>query len=153
MSTVIDILRQLGVNETLFVQLAIFIAVFSVLHTLVFRPYFSAYEKRKGATQGNAEVADKLINQTRELEASYQHKARELSAQIKSIYEKARLEALVEQDKIMAESRENTQRILEKARLHIEEETALAREKLNRETPEIGAAIADRLLGPGGAAL
>ena len=153
MSTVIDILRQLGVNETLFFQLAIFIAVFSVLHALVFKPYFGAYEKRKGATQGNTNVAEKLVGQTRELEAKYQNKARELSTEIKAIYEKARLEGLVEQDKIIAEARESTQRILEKAHIHIQEEATLAREKLNRETPEIGAAIADRLLGPGGAAL
>lgn len=153
MSTVVDILRQLGVNETLFIQLATFIVVFLILRALVFKPYFDAYEKRKGATEGNTEAAEKLAKDATELEASFQKKARELATSVKAQFEKARLEAQVEADKILSESRENTHRILEKARLHVQEEAARTREQLSRETPELGAAIADRLLGPGGAAL
>lgn len=153
MNNIVSIIHSLGINETLFVQMAIFIVVYSILKALVFKPYHRAHEKRQNATVGNTETADKLAQKAREVEARYQSKAREISDNVKAIYEKARLEATVEQDKILSLARENTQRIIEKARAHVQEETALAREALSRETPEIGAAIADRLLGPGGSAL
>ena len=152
MNNILSIIHSLGINDSLFVQMAIFVFVYLMLQTIVFRPYHRAHQRRKAATIGNNETANQLIEKARKLEDAYQGKARAISAKIASIYEKERLEATAEQDKIFSESREQIQRILEKARLHVQEETALARERLSREAPQIGAAIADRLLGPGGSA-
>ncbi len=153
MNNILSIIHSLGINDTLFIQMAIFIFVYLILQSLVFKPYHRAHQKRKTATVGNNEVANQFVEKAKTIENAYQIKAREISSKIAGIYEKARLEATVEQDKIYVESREQIQRILEKARLHVQEEATLAREQLARETPQIGAAIADRLLGPGGAAL
>ncbi len=146
MEAVTNIIKSLGVNDTIWIQLALFVFVFVILRTFVFKPFFKAHEGRHNATQGNEEAAEKMHAQTRELESLYQRKARSLNADVKAIYDKARLEANLEHEKIMGEAKEKARLALDKYRNHIQEEFNKAREDLIKEGPVLGAAIADKLL-------
>lgn len=146
MEAVINIIKSLGVNDTIWVQLGLFLVVFFALKTLVFKPFFEAHEGRHNATQGNEEAAEKIFTQTRELESLYQRKARSMNADVKAIFDKARLEANLEYEKIIGEAKEKARLTLDKHRNHIQEEFNKAREDLIKEGPLLGVAIADKLL-------
>jgi F0F1-type ATP synthase membrane subunit b/b' len=146
MATITNIISALGINQTLWVQLALFLFAYLFLRYFVFQPYFRAFEDRQSKTTGNQEKAEQIFSQTRELEAMYQRKARGLNADVKTIYDKARLEATIEQERIHSEAREKAKASLDKARLHIQEQVAIARAELDKQAPELSRAIAERLL-------
>jgi F-type H+-transporting ATPase subunit b len=146
MDTVTSIISSLGIDTTLFIQLGIFAVVFAFLKTVVFTPYFKAYEERQKKTQGNQQLADQLWAQTRELEAQYQRKARSLNTDVKAIFDKARLEATVEQEKIYSEARDKAKSTVDKAREVVQGELNRAREDLIKEAPELARGIKERLL-------
>ena len=146
MDALLNIMKALGVNETLVVQLGIFLFTFVILRVFVFKPYYAAFDGRHKSTQGNEDQAQELHAQTQELESLYQRKARSLNADVKSIYDKARLEANLENERILNEAKEKSRETLDKYRAHIQEEFNRAREGLIKEGPAIGATIAQKLL-------
>jgi len=146
MDTLTSIISSLGINATLFIQLGIFVVVFAFLKTVVFTPYFNAYEERQKKTQGNQQQADQLWAHTREIEAQYQRKARSLNTDVKAIFDKARLEAALEQEKIYSEAREKAKSTVDKAREVVQGELNRAREDLIKEAPELARGIKERLL-------
>jgi F0F1-type ATP synthase membrane subunit b/b' len=87
-----------------------------------------------------------LTAQSRELEAAFQRKARSLNLDIKDIYDRARNEAVREQDKIATQARDKAKAYLDSARAELKDNTNRAREALIKEAPVVGQAITDRLL-------
>jgi len=150
MDALLNIMKALGVNETLLVQMAIFLVTFVILRALVFKPYYLAFEGRHKATEGNEEEAQKVMQQTLELESLYQQRARSLNADVKAIYDKARQEANLENERIMNDAKEKSRETLERYRARIQEEFNKAREGLIKEGPALGATIAQKLLAEEG---
>ncbi len=146
MDTVLGIFTSLGVNSTISIQFVIFVIAYVIVLNLVVKPYYNAYLERQKRTQGNQDLAETLTAQARELEASFQRKARSLNLDIKDIYDKAKSEAVREQDKISGQAREKSKTIVDAARTQLKDETNRAREALIKEAPIVGQAIADRLL-------
>jgi len=146
MAALTNIITALGITTPLWVQLGIFLVSYIILRVLVFNPYFKAFQGRQGMTEGNQTKAEQIFAQTRELEATYQRKLRGLNADTKAIYDKARLEATKEQEKVQGEAREAARVTIDKARAQIQEQLNHAREELIKETPQISRIISDRLL-------
>jgi F0F1-type ATP synthase membrane subunit b/b' len=149
MDAILNLLISLGVDTTLWFQLATFLITFVAVRQLIFVPYFQAFLGRQGQTHGFQEKAEQLFAQTRELEINYQQKARGLTAEIQSIYDKARGEALKEQERIHAEASEKARLTIERAREKIREEYNKAREELIKQAPEISTAITAQLISKG----
>ena len=84
MNNILSIIHSLGINDTLFIQMAIFIFVYLILQSLVFKPYHRAHQKRKTATVGNNEVANQFVEKAKTIENAYQIKAREISSNNRS---------------------------------------------------------------------
>ncbi len=146
MDAVVNIIKALGVNDTLWIQMGIFIFSFLIIKTVIFKPFFAAFEGRHSATEGNSQSAEKIFSQTRELESLYQRKARSLNADVKAIFDKARLEANLEQERILNEAKQKAREALDKYRDQIQAEVGRAREDLIKEGPILGGAIAEKLL-------
>ena len=87
-----NILSQLGINETLWTQLAIFLIAFAILRTFYFKPFLSVMEKREKEGKEKRKEAEKLLLQAEQEELRYNG---ELSL--------ARKEAAVEQEKKFSE--------------------------------------------------
>jgi F0F1-type ATP synthase membrane subunit b/b' len=84
-----DILTKLGIDYTLFYQLAIFIVAYFALSRLLFKPYLKAYHKRLEATFGGQEAAEKINQEAQELHVKYEAKAREVNSKVQSYFEQA----------------------------------------------------------------
>ena len=146
MDAILGIFTSLGVNSTIWIQLGIFLVVYAAFTSIVVKPYYSAFQERQNKTVGNEQVAETLGDQTRELEAAFQRKARELNLDIKEIYDNAKTEASREQTKIQTEAREKAKAQLEAARAKLKDEYNRAREELIKEAPQVGQLIKERLL-------
>ncbi|MEK6555539.1 MAG: hypothetical protein AABZ31_09890 [Bdellovibrionota bacterium] len=146
MNSVLGIFTSLGVNSTIWIQLGIFLVAYVLFTTIVVKPYYKAFQERQSKTVGSEEAAETLTDQTRELEAAFQRKARELNLDIKDIYDQAKTEAAREQLKIQTESREKSKAQLEAARAKLKDEYNRAREELIKEAPQVGQLIKERLL-------
>lgn len=146
MESILGIFQSLGVDSTLWIQLIIFLVFYVVFTQLVVKPYFHAFQEREKRTVGSEDLAGRLVDQTREMEAVFQKKARELNLEVKEIYDQAKAEAAREQIKIQNDSREKSRVQIEAARAQLKDEYMRAREELIKEAPVVAQLIKDRLL-------
>jgi F0F1-type ATP synthase membrane subunit b/b' len=142
-----QILNSLGVNYTLWIQLACFLISYVALTSLVLKPYAAALREREKRTFGNEETAVRLIEEANVLHTEYETKARGINAEIKQHYDRSRSEAMKEYDLKIAQARAEAAALLETSRGKIKSEIQAARQQLSGEVPVIGAAIASKLAG------
>ncbi|MCB0355957.1 MAG: ATP synthase F0 subunit B [Bdellovibrionales bacterium] len=141
------ILESIGLDQTLFVQFAIFFVTYFFVNQLVFKPYNKAYEERIKKTSGNQDLAEQAIQQTKVLELEYEKKARLINTEFKSIYDASKTEALHEYDRLVNEARENAKKTLEANRKKIASELDKAKLDLGKEVPVVSNTIVAKLLG------
>lgn len=142
-----DILSALGVDATLGIQFIIFLVTYIFLVNVVFKPYHRAYEERVKRTHGNAEVAERILAETKELEVEFEQKARLLNYETKGIFDSERSEAMKEYDRTVSQARERAKSTMEKNRASIVRELARAREFMRSGTPDISRGVVDKLIG------
>ncbi len=147
MQIVLSLLSALGVNQTIWIQLACFLVSYLALTQLIFKPYMKAYHERENRTVGNEESAIRIIEEAQELTHNYEKKARELNSEIKHLYDLKRSEAMKDYEAFIKTARENSTAAIEVARDKISHEVEAARKKLVSEIPAVSSAIASRLVG------
>lgn len=141
-----EILTQLGVNKTAFIQFFIFAIAFFTLSSMVFKPYAEALHKREEKTKGGEEVAEQMLKQSADLKTQFETKAREVSGEINSIYETYREQAMKEYSKIVAEARGESQSLVEDTKKRVSVQVADAAVKLKEEIPTVAGLITQRLI-------
>ena len=144
---ILVILLMLGVNETFYYQLAIFMVTYAFLYFVVFKPYLRMFQERERRTIGNKNLAGKIAEEVQEMELDYQAKARKLSAKYKDVYDRHRLEAVSESNKLVEEARLQSKQTLEKAKKDIQESLSSIKKDLSSEAPHISKVIVKQVLG------
>ena len=142
-----QILSSLGVNSTIWLQLACFLISYVALTQLVLKPYLAAYNERQGRTVGNEEKAVRLLEETNEIQSAYADKVRAINSETKAIYDASRTKALKEAETSLAGARGEAATLLDTARSTISTEIQTARKTLSADVPAIGATIASKLAG------
>jgi F-type H+-transporting ATPase subunit b len=140
------ILEALGINSTAFIQLFIFIVTIFFLAQVVFKPYAQALESRSKRTIGGEEQASEVHQRVIELSRQYETRAREVSGQIKTIFDSYREEAVKEYESIVTKARSESQKMMDQARQKVSVEISEAAKKLKEEAPSIAQAITQKLL-------
>ena len=142
-----EILTALGVNSTIWVQFVCFLVAYVAISQLVFKPYMAAFNERVRRTSGQEESAEQILSEMHSLRSQYEHKARDVNAQFKAIYDQRRTEAMREYDRIVQAARELASKYIEENRQEIQREVEKARKDMVEQSPQVGAAIATRLVG------
>jgi F-type H+-transporting ATPase subunit b len=142
-----NLLIQLGVNQTLVIQLIVFLIVFVALKQLLFVPYFAAYKERQVRTVGQTELAERFVAEARELEEHYANRAQEANDKFREVYDKARGEAVKEYDKQVASARAKTKAIIDETAQKIQHEMAAVRTQLSHETGGVSRLMVQKLVG------
>lgn len=142
-----DLLVSLGVNSSLAVQFVIFAVVYTILKYVLFRPYFAAYNERSERTIGKAELAERYIAETRDLEEQFAVQAREMNEQFKSIYDRTRAEALKEYDYLVNEARGRAKSFIDTNNRQIRVQMEAARADLSKEVAGVSQLINQKLIG------
>lgn len=142
-----DLLIQLGVNQTLGIQMATFLIAFVVLKYLLFEPYYAALNERKERTLGKTELAERYIAESRELEEKFTIRAQEANDRFREVFDKSRLEAAREHDRLVTAAREKAKALLDESSRKIQKEMASARTQLNQEVKVVSQLINQKLIG------
>jgi len=147
MDTALSLIQSLGINSTVWTQLAIFLVTFSALYVLVFKPYFTAHYERHNRTEGGREDTEHILQSNQVLQTEYERKARDVNDKMRLAFERAKNEALTEQSNILGQAREGANHQIKLSRERLEKELQAARTQLTQEVKEIGAIIANKLIG------
>jgi F-type H+-transporting ATPase subunit b len=142
-----EIIHQLGINQTAIVQFAIFICMFFVLSLYLFTPYYKALEERENRTLGGEDLALEFQKKSTELHSEYQMKAKEVTKKIKDIYDAHRGDAVKEYDVIVGKAREEAGVLLDSNNKKITQAIQSTAATLRTETSSVAMAITQKLLG------
>ena len=147
MDAAVTLIQSLGINSTVWTQLVLFLTTFVILNFLVFRPYFAAHFERHKRTAGAKEDASQILASNESLRFEYERKARDVNDKARLAFERAKNEALQEQNNIMGQARDSAGNQMKLSRERLERELATARTQLTQEVREIGVIIANKLIG------
>jgi F-type H+-transporting ATPase subunit b len=142
-----EILSALGVNSTVWVQLACFIVAYLALSQLIFKPYLAAYQERSKRTVGSEQYAERIIEETRQLQSQYESKARAINQDYKAIYDESRTKAMREQDAVVSRARAEASTLLVEQRALIQREVENAHRELSHKISPVALVMASKLLG------
>ena len=141
-----EMLSQLGVNKTYFVQLAIFLFLLFILTQHVFKDFMELLDKREKQTKGSENLAAEEQRRATEFQQKYEEKARTMNGELKSIFESYRQEASAEFEKITLAARAEANKLVEEFRRRISVEVGDAARKMKEEAPLVAQAMATKLL-------
>jgi F-type H+-transporting ATPase subunit b len=144
-----EILQQLGLNSTLFLQASLFIVTVLFLRYFVFKPYVEANAERVKRTTGSEAETEGLHQELNVLESKYEMKAKDLHAEVSSIYLKKKTEAASEAEKIIQKARAQALASNEQLKKEIQSEAEKARLQVPIEVKNIAAIMVQKLLGKG----
>lgn len=142
-----ELLTSLGINQTFFYQIVIFLIAFFFLKKVVFLPYYKAFEEREKRTSGGQSTAHELHHQLATLEAEYQQKARETHRRITDVFNQKKQAALQEAERIIGEAKKQSEEKQKAAAIKLEQAAAAVSTELQRESGSFAMAVTHKLLG------
>ncbi len=116
------------------------------LMLIAYVPYTEAYLKRQVTTTGGEAIVEDIAKKAGELRSHYEARAREVSTEIKKIFDSYREEASKESDQIVSKARGEAQKVIEQTRNRVSNEINEAQKKLKEEVPVLSKVIVGKLL-------
>lgn len=142
-----EILLQLGANQTAFIQFIIFIVSISFLTIFVYTPYFKAYDQRLKQTKGADQVALETHEEAKKIELIYQARAKEINEKIKNIFDSSRVSATDTAATIINGAKASASDSAEKARKEINAQKTKAEKDVQSISQEVAQEISKKLTG------
>lgn len=141
--------NMLSVDETLVIQLVIFLVGLFLLNRLVFRPLLGVWDRREELTAGTLREAEGMTRKAEGAITEYNEKIAEARAQATETRNELRQQGQSESSRMLLSAREVAQAELEGARGTLESEVAKIRADLQGEVESLAADISDRVLRKG----
>ena len=142
-----EILLQLGANQTVFIQFVIFIISISFLTVYVYGPFYKAYDQRLQQTKGADQVANETQEEAKKLESIFQVRAREINQKIQSVFDTSKNQAIDSAGLILNQARVKVSETSDDARKKIDAQKANAEKEVQRISEEVSAEISKKLTG------
>jgi F-type H+-transporting ATPase subunit b len=108
---VADILAQLGIDQSFYIQLAVFMVIFFVIPNVFFRPFQKLIEARHQKTIADRERAAELVKQANAKLEEFKARMNEERTRARSEYERVIADVKAEESKILGEAREEAKKI------------------------------------------
>jgi len=134
-------------NETLFIQIGVFLITFIILNFLVFRPVLRLMDRRKALTLGAEHDAKFLDEKTQKMIENHHQKMQEARSQGLSLKEKAKKEGEAEAGAISTQAQREMEAALEKTRSEISQQSKEAQLKLRSLSRDLSREMTEKLLG------
>lgn len=138
---------QILPDKTLWVQLAIFLAVLAALNHLIFKPVLRVIRLRREKTSGDRARIEALAKKTEGLVKEYEDKIYQARKEAFQMKEAIRREGDAQGQKIIQEARQASLAQMEKASQAIQKETESAAKKLEAEAQKMSQTLTEKLLG------
>jgi F-type H+-transporting ATPase subunit b len=132
---------------TFLAQFLLFSTFVIVMKPLLFEPLLRVFDEREKRTEGAKAEARAMDARAAELLGKYEGELEKVRRAAGVERERLRAEAAVLEAKIMTEARDEAARILEEGKTRNAREAEALRTELEKVRPELGSAIATRVLG------
>lgn len=144
LSRLFDLDWQLLADSSLMI-IAIFF-LFLIMSYLLFNPARKMLEGRREKIQNELESAKQDMETARDLKEEYETKLKEIDKEAESILSEARRKALQNENRIIAEAKEEAARILERARVEAELEKQKMSDEVKKEIVSVAALMAGKVV-------
>ena len=141
-----EIFTKLGIDSTLFIQIAIFLVVYLVMYFLVLRPLFELYKHREALVLGNQEDKEQKLTEIQKLKDEYESKLRKVHGQIQNIFSKIKGEAAKECEEKLLEAKRKVKDSIDEARRQRQLEQQNVKEKLEKGIPQLAGMAIHKIL-------
>lgn len=139
------ILAQLGLDQTFFIQFAVFTAIFLIIPRVFFKPFQKLIESRHERTVADRERAEELVKQANAKLEEFKSRMNEERTRARSEYDRVILEVKAEEAKIIGSAREEAKRITQAAMESIQNQSTQLKRSLEADTEGLALQIADML--------
>ena len=139
-----EILQQLGANQSAFIQFFIFAISIAFLTVFVFNPYFKAYDIRLQKTKAVESVAKDTIEETKKLHLIFQSKARESNDKIRNIYDAEKAQAQKTSEEIIKLAKADADKIISSSSAEISQQVALSKSQVVSLSQEIATQLTQK---------
>lgn len=139
-------LGQLGINESIFVMLGLFVGTFIVFQILVLGKLSSTLIERDERTAGREDAVHHLAKELETTRTEIQSSLQKARVEANTQFVLMKNKAAEEQRTIVQAAREKASIELQKTRKDISEQFTQEMKKLEQDVPAISKAILDRLL-------
>ena len=137
----------IDIDGTVFVQFGLFLLVFLIARTFLFKPYLALRERRKTATEGARAEADRMTAQAEAKLADYEKQLAAARSRANDEGRKVRAEAIAHEKDVTDRARATTQKATDEAMARMKAETDAARLQLLPQANALARQIASKLLG------
>ena len=121
-------------------------ALFLIASKLLFNPVRDMMQKRQDKIKGELDSAAKDMENAAKLKADYESKIKNIDKEAEAILSEARKKALANENKIVAEAKEEAARIIERAKAEAELEKKKAADDMKREMIVIASMMAGKVV-------
>ena len=142
-----EIFTKLGIDFTLFIQMALFLIVYAILYPLILKPLFNAYKQREELVLGDPEDKAKKLAEIEKLKNKYESKLRTLHLRIQDIFTKVKGETTKQCDQKIFNAKRDATNMTDQTRQKIALEQRSANQQLEKEIPQLTRIAVDKILG------
>ncbi len=132
-------------HDAVLMIIAVF-ALFLIASHFLFNPVRNMLQKRQDKIKGELDNAAKDMAEARELKAEYETRLKEIDKEAENILGEARKKALANENKIVAQAKEEAARIIERANVEAELEKKKAADEVKREMVVLASLMAGKVV-------
>lgn len=140
------ILRQLGLDHTFFIQLAIIAALYFLLSRVFFRPFQQLIERRHARTVEDRKAAEGLLLQAQEKMNEYQRRLTDERRQARAEVDQAMQAAKKEEAALLQAARDEAKNVTQAAIVALEAQREKIRKELQSDVEKIAQMVTEKLL-------
>jgi len=141
-----EALQQLGIDQTFFIELAIFFVLFLVLSNVYFKPFLTLFQARHKKTVEDREMAEKLVKEAQGKLAEYKKILQEERLATKAEYEKAMNLVKKQEAEQMAKARDEARKITQQTFESIEQQREALKKELSADVESLAQTISEKLV-------
>lgn len=138
---------QLVPDGTIFLHIAIIIAMVFVLNRILFKPINKILSDRERLTTGNSTEAQVILRRVEDNLSTYERSLKEARAESYRLLEDERTKAINERQSLMRSVRDEVEQIVDNEEKLIESQAAEARVALEEEARRMAVTIKNQVLG------
>lgn len=137
---------QLFPDGTIFVHIAIILAMIWILNRTLYKPINRVLEAREKNKGGHSSEAEHILSQVSEKEAKYTKELLDARSKGYELVEKEQKKAVAARDKKIAEARAETAAAFETGRADLDKQAAAVRQEIDTEAAKMADRIAADIL-------
>ncbi len=139
------IIAQLGIDQTFYVQFALFVVLFLVIPSLFFKPFLKLIEARHQKTVADRERAEELVKQANAKLEEFRTRMAEERLRARNEHERVIAEVKQEEAKIIGAARDEAKKITQASLEAIQNQSVQLRRALEADVEGLALQISDLL--------